>query len=525
MNMKINQIKYAAVAALTLFSLFSCKEDYGDPDLFLDMPEDEITVTYDGKNAVGDVPSVEIGSNTNWEMTDYPQWVTPSLLKSDRGRNKVFLTCEENLTGADRSGSVTVSGAGTEKTFTITQKLKVDVLSVNENSFDVKGSGLLPSGLSPEFYILDVNSDWTITADDWITASPASGSAGQYITVKLQVSENDTPSARTGEVKIIAGSKTETILVKQAVEGVNFDKTEINVNRLGLDDNASAAFLSLVASGEWAAEADSWIHLSQTSGEGGESAARLTVTVDENPSTVAYRTGTITFKIVSSGVRSSVTVTQSATDWSDINIFFQDDFSWMRPYIDAYNAVSDKPIGDSITEKTNANAPNVYSIAGGESLVKELNDRGYVDLRYIPKTYECLYPQDCYWKMGKTNYHTGFQLPSMRNLNGSANAVIEFDWCAGMTGSGNIDKVSLVVEISGNGTLTGDLAGDGKLSAPIAHTQAKKEWKWQHISIPVTGVDNNTVVKIRPLQMNLEPKQQPDQQRWFIDNISIKKAN
>ena len=525
MNMKINQIKYAAFAALTLFSLSGCKEDYGDPDLFLDVPEDEITVTYDGKNAVGDIPSVEVGSNTNWEMTDYPQWVTPSLLKSERGRNKVFLTCEENLGGTDRSGSVTVSGAGTEKTFTITQKLKVDVLSVNENSFDVKGNGLLPSGLSPEFYILDVNSDWTITADDWITASPASGAAGQYITVKLNVAENDTPSARTGEVKIVAGSKTETILVKQAVEGVTLDKTEIEVNRLGLDENASTAFLSLVATGEWAAEADSWIHLSQTAGEGGEAAARLTVTVDANPSLADYRTGTITFRIVSSGVRSSVTVTQSATDWSDISIFFQDDFSWMRPYIDAYNAVADKPIGDSITEKTNATAPNVYSISGGENLVKELNDRGYVDLRYIPKTYECLYVQDCYWKMGKTNYHTGLQLPAMKNLNGTSNAVIEFDWCAGMTGSGNIDKVSLVVEISGNGDLTGDLAGDGKLSTPIAHTQAKKEWKWQHISIPVTGVDNNTVVKIRPLQMSLDPGQQPDQQRWFIDNISIKKAN
>ncbi len=525
MNMKINQIKYAAVAALTLFSLSSCKEDYGDPDLFLDVPEDEITVTYDGKNAVGDIPSVEIGSNTNWEMADYPQWVTPSLLKSDRGRNKVFLTCDENLTGTDRSGSVTVSGAGTEKTFTITQKLKVDVLSVNESSFAVKGNGLLPSGLDPEFYILDVNSDWTITADNWITASPASGAAGQYITVKLKVAENNTPSARTGEVKIIAGSKTETIIVKQAVEGVTLDKTEIKVNRLGLDDNAATAFLSLVAAGEWVAETDSWIHLSQSGGEGGEAAVRLTVTVDENPSLVDYRTGTITFRIVSSGVKSSVTVTQSATDWSDINIFFQDDFSWMKPYVDAYNTAVPGTIGDSVAEQTVAAAPNVYSLTRGELLVKELKDRGYVDLRYIPKDYECLYVQNCYWKMGKTNYHTGFQLPAMRNLNGTADAVVEFDWCACMTGSGNIDKVKVVVEISGNGTLTGDLAGDGKISTGVASTQAKKEWKWQHIAIPVSGIDKNTVVKIRPEQMNLQSGQQPDQQRWFIDNISIKKAN
>ena len=97
-----NRNKTAArflAAFLAVATLVSCQEDYGEPDAFIDVPENDITVDFNGLNSAGKVPYVEIGSNVPWSVTECPQWVTPSTMSSDRGRLNVFFVCEENLSG------------------------------------------------------------------------------------------------------------------------------------------------------------------------------------------------------------------------------------------------------------------------------------------------------------------------------------------------------------------------------------------------------------------------------------------
>ena len=144
-----NRNKTAArflAAFLAVATLVSCQEDYGEPDAFIDVPENDITVDFNGLNSAGKVPYVEIGSNVPWSVTECPQWVTPSTMSSDRGRLNVFFVCEENLSGADRSGKVSVSGAGIVKSFNIIQTLKVETLELSETEFSVKGDGKLATG-------------------------------------------------------------------------------------------------------------------------------------------------------------------------------------------------------------------------------------------------------------------------------------------------------------------------------------------------------------------------------------------
>lgn len=507
-------------AVFAMMPLVSCQEDYGEPDPFIDVPEADITVDYSGLNSAGKIPGVEIGSNISWSITQCPEWVTPSRLSSDRGRMHIYFTCEENLSGADREGGVTVSGAGIEKSFRIVQTLKIETLELSETEFSVGGDGKLPSGQTPSFYILEVNSKWTVGAPDWIIPSLTEGGAGKYIAVSLEVKPNDTKSARTGDVIITAGSRHEILKIYQAVDGIDLNTTSVGVNRYGNRDSGSPAMVEIDSQQPWtAAPSVSWIEVSPSSGNGG-TVENVTITVLSENTDAQVRSGYVTFTN-SNGITASVEVRQSTTAYEDDNLFFKDDFSWLSPYIEQYNAKNSKPVGDAVgSGDEGANAPNVYARGTWsifEAFVTEFTERGYVDIRHIDGTYECLYMQDAYLKMGKGDYHTGLKLPVVEEMPEGGNALLIFDWCAQMTGSGNIDKLTLTVETENGGTVVTQM--------PIGPDQVKGELKWQTVTVRLENLGASSVISIRPTQMWLEKGESPNQQRWYIDNIRIERAN
>ena len=196
----------------------------------------------------------------------------------------------------------------------------------------------------------------------------------------------------------------------------------------------------------------------------------------------------------------------------DLKAYFYDDFSWMKSFLDVYNA-SATPVGDAVgTDNPSAEAPNLKT-AGGLSLLKdEFYARGYEDLNPDAKV---IYPQQYYWKFGKTSNHGGLKLPAME-LEGSEliNAELEFDWSPHMTGSGNIDKVSLVVELEGKGFFDNGT----NVSDAFVHSLEKGNLEWHHVKVLLKGVNNTTRINIRPLEFTAAT---PDQQRFHLDNIKV----
>lgn len=199
----------------------------------------------------------------------------------------------------------------------------------------------------------------------------------------------------------------------------------------------------------------------------------------------------------------------------ELKAYFYDDFSWMKSYIDA----SGVKVGDSIGENNSgAEAPNLRSSGALSDLLKALLDRGYEDLNPGQKV---IYAQKYYWKFGKTstataNNNNGMMLPK-QDFKGDEliNVDLDFDWAAHMTGSGNIDKVQIVVELEGAGTFDNGT----KISDPFVTTQEKGHIEWQHASVTAKGVNNTTRIIIRPAEY---ASVVPDQQRWHLDNIKIK---
>ena len=200
----------------------------------------------------------------------------------------------------------------------------------------------------------------------------------------------------------------------------------------------------------------------------------------------------------------------------NLEAYFYDDFSWMKPFIEA----SGVDVGDSIGENNaGASAPNLRSNASLSLLLDELLARGYEDLNPGPKV---IYPQAYYWKFGKTssatsNNNNGLRLPEIA-FKGSepVNAIIEFDWAAHMTGSGNIDNVQIVVEVPEGAGL---FENGTNVSDPLITTQEKGQLAWQHATVLLKGATNKSRISIRPYQYESVT---PDQQRWHLDNIKIK---
>lgn len=201
----------------------------------------------------------------------------------------------------------------------------------------------------------------------------------------------------------------------------------------------------------------------------------------------------------------------------DLKAYFYDDFSWMKPFLDEYNTNA-TPVGDAVgTDNSSAEAPNLRTAGGLAGLLDEFLARGYEDLNSSAKV---IYPQQYYWKFGKTstataNNNGGLKLPPLE-LNGSEliNAELDFDWSPHMTGSGNIDKVSVVVELEGSGFFDNGT----QVSDPFVHELEKGDLNWHHVKVLLKGVNNTTRISIRPFEY---ASVTPDQQRWHLDNIKV----
>lgn len=213
-------------------------------------------------------------------------------------------------------------------------------------------------------------------------------------------------------------------------------------------------------------------------------------------------------------------LTLAVTDVQDngindsLNAYFYDDFSWMKSYIDASGVRVDDSVGDN---NSGGEAPNLRSNDALSGLLKALTDKGYEDLNPNSKV---IYAQKYYWKFGKTstatvNNNNGMILPKQDFKGGELiNVDLDFDWAAHMTGSGNIDKVQIVVELTGKGFFDNGT----QISDPFVTTQEKGHLEWQHATVTAKGVNNTTRFIIRPAEY---ASVTPDQQRWHLDNIKI----
>ena len=501
--MKINTIKNIALGLfLASVALVSCKEEI-DPAANAVATESP-SVTFAATNAPEQV--VPVYADGEWVADCEADWVTISPM-SGNGAVDVTVSVTDNLASdgtvaAPRQANVIFRGKYIERQGELTVYQKGDNYR-DAKEMSIADAAVLEDGKFvkiPEAQVVAAAADGIVVKD---------ASALMFVTYKGEV--------KVGDKVFIAGEKVTNGGIASVIAG--------QVDILSSAEVSHPSPIDLLANLD-PANADKVLYVTVQAGLLGrnlqfETSVPVSVTLLDpaaggvdldavnmhNVKLEAYFVG-----LNGTTVNLVVTNVEDLGLNDDLKAYFFDDFSWMKPFLDVY-AETSTPVGDAVgTDNSSAEAPNLKTNGGLAMLMEEFYARGYEDLNPDAKV---IYPQAYYWKFGKTSNHGGIKLPAMELEGGELiNAELDIDWSPHMTGSGNIDKVSVVVELEGAGFFDNGT----KISDPFPHSLEKGDLNWHHVTVLLKGVNNTTRVMIRPLEF---ASATPDQQRWHLDNVKV----
>jgi hypothetical protein len=300
---------------------------------------------------------------------------------------------------------------------------------------------------------------------------------------------------------ICACSKEDS--AKDAAPRLKVDKVHITVIQTGRLSSGSRASLNILANLGYEITCDvPWINPDKPTGKG---ITDVVLNVDENI-TGDDRTGHLT--VSTQGLSEVVTVTQTmdpdTDDGQDIGfVYFEDDMSWCEQF-GGVDEIEDQATGSTIP-------------ITGAAPKAEFTARGYED---INPGGSCFYLGKHYFKMGKTNYQTGIRrsIPDIANGK-TTNVRLTFSATPVRTGGGNFDKVFVVIEIEGPGTVG---AGSKKMSDPInIQIPDGGVWYWVDKSIDLYGVSPQTKIVLKTQMSGGEA----GTFRWCLSSIKFEKIS
>lgn len=355
---------------------------------------------------------------------------------------------------------------------------------------------------------LTLGADWAffIDADDKEVSS-LTIAASTPTTVKVGAKEHTESEPRTTEITIESGLTVETIPVKQMSPGQKVEPFVSIVGGNGTKVTSDEGTLNITVQSnvEFEVESDAaWATV--------EAVPATKATVDFTPYVIKYeantvpetRTAHIRVFNAQKNLESVYTLEQAAFE---VGVFFQDDFAWVAPFVDADDPAKQ---GDSMLDNKQYTPATSYNIPGFADKLAEL---GYEAL--FPESKAIYVMKGNYLKFSKGKNTNGIRLPKT-NFYGESTVALSFDWGINI-GANGPDPVELEVVIEGNGTIGGQ-----QKSAPIKHTAG--DWEWQTETIVISGVDNDTRISIRPTAFT-GVVDASGNYRWFLDNVKLAKSD
>jgi hypothetical protein len=361
--------------------------------------------------------------------------------------NTISYSVAANTTGANRTGTITITGADGSATFTVTQSSCVSsVAPTNVNPNDFGGTSsfnvAMTSGCS---YTATSNQSWVT-----ITSGASGGSSG---TVVYSVAPNTTQSTRTAVISVTGGG-THTI-TQDAAPACTYtlSATERTINR----DSGNYSFTVQTNRSHctWTAAVtssnSSWVTITQ--GSSGTGTGQVQYSATANPNTTA-RTATIT----AGGKQYTITQTAACTyslllnslqinangGTSSITAITQDGCGWSAASNDSWISITGNNSGAGNGTISIAVQPNTSSTNArrGSVSIAGQTFRVYQSAADIP----CLPRNTLSWYRGEDNMNdivsanNGTAVGSPTYVTSSRGKAFSFD--------GN-DAVQIQREISG----------------------------------------------------------------------------
>ena len=431
-------------------------------------------------------------------LTIRPTYADPDKQNPDRHQNRWYL---DNIKIIEYTGSVSVAEP-TEANISISMDSNI--------TFDAAPEAPVSfTFLSDQEATLTAGADWIyFVGSDEAQLSELTIPAGTSTEVLVGCKEYTGSEARTTEITIESGLSVETIPVKQVSPGqkvesfvsivggnsgkVNFDEGSFNLSVQGnveyeFESDAAWAIVEAVP------ETKALVEVKQ-----------FTVRYEAN-ATPQERIAHIRFFNKANNLETVYTLVQDAFV---TGVFFQDDFTWVAPFVDA-DIANGRPQGDSMLDNAQYLVKSSYDLDGFHA---KLTDLGYDAL--FPASKAIYVMKGNYLKFSRGDHINGIRLPKM-NFNGESAVALTFDWGRNNGKKAPADNVELEDTVEGNGTINGQ-----KKWAAIIHT--KGGWGWQTETIVITGVDNDTRITIRPTTFVGEVSS--GNYRWFLDNVKVEKT-
>lgn len=181
-----------------------------------------LIISADGKTQ--EPAELTVTSNADWSATSSASWLTllPTSGVPSTEAIPLLITAEENLFVDGRSATITVQAdENTKKTITVTQigaAINFNLTKIDADFTDVDGGG------DTKTFSVTSNAPWsaTVSGADWVTITPASGSASETATVVTVTIKTNTDLANGRDGALITvtpigfESSAQTISVSQS---------------------------------------------------------------------------------------------------------------------------------------------------------------------------------------------------------------------------------------------------------------------------------------------------------------------
>lgn len=381
-------------------------------------------------------------------------------------------------------------------------------------------------GMPAEPKVLKVKSthDFTInTTAPWLHLSATEGVAGEQTEIEVKCDTTALSTLRQSVLTIKSEDTVVEIPVVQSAAGQDLDAfISVGANSAEVGYKSQSLTVKVQSTDAYEVSSDvDWISLTPFT-KSMVNKTEETLYIAENESSVEDRTGHVTFAIPSKNVETVLTVKQGHKPAAPSNTIFEDDFEWMRSYIDYYNANSGKVVGKTIEDKNaSANSPQIYD-SNFVGLTDAFVKRGWSDLNPGGKM---VYINDAYLKFSKTGgNNTAVAISLEQYLPTTMDLTVSFDYAMQIQGSGTVDEGPIVLKVLGDGTFENGT----KYSDPITTAQKTGELFWNKAEgIRINGASGNTqIVFINGRVINGDGYNWSvsGAGRFFLDNVKIEKA-
>lgn len=206
--MRIKKTLLVIVTAIMSCSVWisSCKKDDPKPDILEVNPT---TVTLDpSDNSTG---SINITCNGQWYVSSKPDWINVSSTSGTENAVITITALTANESTSSRSADLEIKSGSKSTKVQITQSGKeLEILELNPTSVS-----LVSTANSTAIIDITCNGTWSIVSKpEWINVSSNSGKGNTSLMITA-ITENDSATPRSGDLEMISGSTSATVLISQ----------------------------------------------------------------------------------------------------------------------------------------------------------------------------------------------------------------------------------------------------------------------------------------------------------------------